>query len=843
MLTTILMGLHCYVVCAEGMENRFLEVKLSPGNGAFTVVDKRVGCVYHPGPNSAKGVSKITIEDRNGGRGLRMGLDIHGVKVQLRLFLPENEPILILELEGDVAQPMQKGPYQSVYRYPGPLLLDSPNAYLILPANSEGFRVGVRETDFALSQKQGGPWKKNPPNHLSCSMAWHGACDMSRGFGFITILDTPHDVRTRFALCDLRGTQVLGVTHVLLSELGKWGHTRRFIYHFFDHGGYVTMAKAYRRWAKARGKIIPFRERRKNNPYIDRLVGAAQIKTSIHQPVVPLFKKLGFNKLVVFVYGGDMWREKRIPTCQEVDRAGYLAAQYNLMHYLGSTPEKRKRMEDMGLILPDDAQVKSNGKLVGGIWAKTGGKGKDVTGANLCLMKFTNGLRRSTEVKNQIKGGVHLFFHDTFGTTMPNECYSKIHPHTRRQDAKQRRESYQYIRSLQDGTMLFGTEGGADWALPGADFFEGIMSVGHNLGFGTGTGANPCLHTPAALPPKYVEFELSGRRRLPLFELVYHDVVAGSFWWNDARPERMPEMAARIDLLNMLHGTVPVWQLCGWYAEEFFYLNLDRFVETYDNVCRWAQLIGYDEMVDHKILSPDGDVQQSTFSSGYTITVNMGEKDYTTEGGTVLPPSSYLITGKPHPDLPVGRVVRIDPDWKPIDPGFEQVRVGRTSGWIAGKGVTFAHNEEEIAPASKAFEKYKARLEHMKEIGHGIVVHPEASGHFLGMCEDDFYVATRDFRVIPDFKYHFEGWLKFSKASNAEAHPAFSIEIENRDGKEIARHVTRPYDISRKDWQKLDLDFIVSDNGARGRIHLLTGSRVPIESEGYLDRIVLKGMQ
>lgn len=93
------------------------------------------------------------------------------------------------------------------------------------------------------------------------------------------------------------------------------------------------------------------------------------------------------------------------------------------------------------------------------------------------------------------------------------------------------------------------------------------------------------------------------------------------------------------------------------------------------------------------------------------------------------------------------------------------------------------------------------------------------------------------------FRYHFEGWLKLAKTSDKEARPAFSIEIENGRGEDIARCATQPYDISRMDWQRLDLDFTVPNAGSRGRIRLTTGSRGPTESEGYVDRIVLKGTQ
>jgi len=770
---------------SKTVENQYLRVSLNRADGTFRVFDKRVGDSYIPGPIATRGLSAISARHTAAGSELRMSLALRALKLKLRLTLRANAPMLVVELSGEASQSMPKGPFVGAFQYPPPLLLDTPDGYLVVPANSEGFRVGVHETNFALPAQKGGPWRKSPPNNLTRSMAWHGACDMKRGFGFMVIHDTPYDVHSQFVACSNRGRKVLAVREVLLSEMGRWGYTRRFVYHFFDRGHYVAMAKAYREWAK--GKIVPFRERVKTNPYIDRLVGAAKMNVSTRQPIpalLPAFNRLGFNKILFFVYGGGTWREKAIPACRAIDEAGYLAGQYNLMHYIGVSGERARRMKDTGVKFPDDARVMFNGRLAGGLFARGGNPQSGV----LCLSKLKDGLRRSTEVKNEVRGHVHLFYHDGFGTEYPNECYNPAHPHTRRQDAKTRLAIYQYIHSLQGGKMLFATEIGPDWGLPGTDLCYGIMGVGYDLGFGMGTSGNPRLFTPAELRPRFIEFEMSGRRRLPLFSLVYHGVAVSSFTFYTT-PSRIPSLWARKDLINMLHAAQPSWVLNGWYAEEFFWLNIDRFIETYNNVCRWAQTVGYDEMTDHALLTPNGDVQRSAFSSGYTITVNLGDKPYKLPDGTELPGSAYLITGKPNPNIAVGKPVRIDPNWKPIDPGFEQVRVGRTSGWVAGKGITFTATESEIAPHSKAFEAYLKRIERMRKIGHDIVLHPEASGHFFGKCEDNFYVRTRDFKVIPGFKYHFEGWLKLSKISDAKARPAFSIEIENEDGTEIARHV------------------------------------------------------
>jgi len=311
---------------------------------------------------------------------------------------------------------------------------------------------------------------------------------------------------------------------------------------------------------------------------------------------------------------------------------------------------------------------------------------------------------------------------------------------------------------------------------------------------------------------------------LPLFELVYHDAVVSTFWWNDLLPSRVPEQWARVDLLNMLYGTVPVWILTGWYAEEFFYLNLDRFIQSYNNVCRWAQVAGYDEMTDHQLLTPDGDVQRSSFSSGYTITVNFAATPHRLRGGTELPGSSYLITGKPHPNLTFGRPVRFDPDWKPIDPDFEQVCAGRTSGWMAAPGIGLTATESDVAPRSAALEIYLKRLNRMRKIGHEIVLHQEASGHFSGTSCEKSLVRTRKFKILPGTRYRFRGWIKLKSSHPSECTVRFAIELFDVESELVAVYPTVAYDVDVAGWQELEASLRVLSHASSA--HSRRGRRV-----------------
>ena len=63
-----------------------------------------------------------------------------------------------------------------------------------------------------------------------------------------------------------------------------------------------------------------------------------------------------------------------------------------------------------------------------------------------------------------------------------------------------------------------------------------------------------------------------------------------------------------------------------------------------EDVSEWNAKIGWDELVDHKDLTPDRSVQESRFSSGWAVIVNFSEtKPYVAGDGATLKPWSYRV--------------------------------------------------------------------------------------------------------------------------------------------------------------------------------------------------------
>jgi hypothetical protein len=53
--------------------------------------------------------------------------------------------------------------------------------------------------------------------------------------------------------------------------------------------------------------------------------------------------------------------------------------------------------------------------------------------------------------------------------------------------------------------------------------------------------------------------------------------------------------------------------------------------------------VGYSEMTDHRFLTPDRSVQQTTFANGATVTVNFGDNAYQLPGGKLLQPTGFFV--------------------------------------------------------------------------------------------------------------------------------------------------------------------------------------------------------
>ena len=135
---------------------------------------------------------------------------------------------------------------------------------------------------------------------------------------------------------------------------------------------------------------------------------------------------------------------------------------------------------------------------VGGRWLG----GRAFLTCSAMALKLAQRPQNLPEVARVIAPGAY-FIDTTFAVGL-QECFDPNHPLTRADDQHWKQELSNYARG-QFG--IFGSECGREWAIPCADFFEGL----------SGVGGGP-YHNADLL-------NQLGATQLPVFEMIYHDCI------------------------------------------------------------------------------------------------------------------------------------------------------------------------------------------------------------------------------------------------------------------------------------------------------------------------------
>ena len=583
------------------LTSQALDVRLAAGNGTLAVLDRRTGRTWRQGPPEAG----LIVRDAHplGPRSARLTLwDVaNDLTLRVTVTLAADAPELTVTLAGD-------GPAPEPVTFPPPFVTGHGTA-LVVPLN-EGILYPVDDASIppiSLVTYSG---------HGLC-MPWVGVTDTKSGAGVMAILRTPDDAHieiTRrdggdlFALPAWEGTR------------GRFGYARSLTYVFFPKGGYVAQAKRYRAYAKATGLFKTLVQKRRENPNVDKLIGAVNVWTWEGDKVALCreMKALGMDRV--------LWSNGGLPKeVAAINALGYLTSRYDIFQDV-YPPDAPAWTNKAGW--PQDLVWLPNGDWMKG-WADIQ---KKPDGTQIVyqggVINSERGLARArqtipADLKTTPFG---CRFIDTTTASPWREDYNPAHPLTRSQDRHYKMALLHFCSGQEK--LVVGTETGIDPSVPFVDYYEGMMSLGPYRLPDSGRDLMD-YKTPT---PDFLKFQVGSFYRIPLWELVYHDCVVAGWYWGDST-NKEPEAWDKRDQFNSLYGTPPLFL----FDKAVWEKNKAHFARTYRTVCPLVRRLGYDEMLSHAFLTPDHTVQQTRWASGATVTVNFGGAPYTLRPGVVIP--------------------------------------------------------------------------------------------------------------------------------------------------------------------------------------------------------------
>ena len=600
--------------------NATLQVTFRPGDGSFEMLDRRSNRTWRAAPvKAATGLRLLDAKLRTpSAETAASGFDLHlldlanTMEFDARVRLDASAAELVVELAAKADCPM---PVR--LEYP-PAFATGKGTLLIAPVN-EGISYPADDATLpAMSYHLYG-------GHGLC-MPWWGQTEGEAAV--MGLVETPNDAQVGIP----RRDGLLCLAPQWIAERGKFGPARRIRYVFFSEGGYVAMCKRYRQYAQQTGLFKTLAQKRRENPNVDRLVGAVNVWCWTSDPVSQCrqMQEAGIGRI--------LWSQAAKPEqLKKLNELGVLTSRYDIYQDVMDPASFPK----LGGIHPDwtteawpkDLMIRDDGQWVRG-WEVTAKDGTRIPCGVLCDRQAVDYARRRIppELKTHPYG---CRFIDTTTASPWRECHDPAHPMTRTESREFKMKLLEYI--CKDCNLVTGCETGHDAAVPVVHYFEGMLSLGPYRCHDSGRNIQEILEE---VPEPLAKFQTGHVYRLPLWELVYHDCVVAQWYWGDYN-NKLPRVWDRRDLWNALYGTPPMFL----FQTSFWKQHRDRFVKSYQAATPVARATGYVEMLSHRWLSADHAVQETRYANGVRVTVNFGDQAYRLADGSMLAPLASRIEG------------------------------------------------------------------------------------------------------------------------------------------------------------------------------------------------------
>jgi hypothetical protein len=430
--------------------------------------------------------------------------------------------------------------------------------------------------------------------YANITMAMYGLVKQGSGL----LLAWPHPQTTVTMKIDWPENELVPGARVGSAAITLYGDAREFTIHPVGRGGYVEIARAYRDVARQNGWLMTWAQKRQQFPNVDRMFGAADFKPFTFVRTIPSKRHTGPERTHVgFSFAETAacarhWREDLGIDRAMVVLAGWIHRGYDNQHpdILPAAPEcggnealaqaaetiraqgylfgLHDNYQDLYRDAPswDESLINRNtrGEIKqGGCWA--GGQAYQV-----CAIKQVELAKRPQNlpaVENLF--GPTIYFIDTVFAWPLVRCEAPAHPMSRYDDMVWKSRLCDLAKKH---FGLFGSEEGREWAVPHADYLEGLLGakieatkesqVVPLFELVYGDCANIYTHQSTRLGPGSAKSMLDHTlyAEMPVYEFGNH------LYWQDKQAQSVPlePLAPKVEATGELSFRITYrWRVLG----------------------------------------------------------------------------------------------------------------------------------------------------------------------------------------------------------------------------------------------------------------------------------------
>ena len=490
-------------------------------------------------------------------------------------------------------------------------------------------------TDYLVIPRGTGViWPVNK-NYLSGSFAFYdwkstmsfiGVTDLKSGYMIVS--NDPWDTSVNLSKDNLSALINPAMTH--LSTKGIWGYNRT-LHYVFVNDGYLEMCQWYKKFVDEKGYRKTLTQKASENPNMNRLKGAVDfwvINMGFTQNDADLLIKNGLDRAL---FSFSTYESNLPKLIDSLNIKGFLTSKYDIFtdvwpgNILPSTAGYRREG------YPEDVIVKNDGNLQEGWMAYV--NGTPFQGYVTCSQTHTGYANKEITADLAINHYNNRFIDVEMASGL-KECYSTVHPVSRKSDAQARIDALNTVKNK--FSLVTGVEEARDFAFPVADYGEGTMTILPQVNAGY-DWSNPI----DTIGIYYAQNNLNPALRVPLHGLVYHDVHIPT-WYTGDGVSKVPSLWDDKDLFNILYASMPLFMPPN---RTYWNTNIDKFLTSYHLISSITRNIAFEEMTKHSFLSPDRMIQQTEFSNGWKVTVNFDKVIHSIDSRQLAAKGFYASDG------------------------------------------------------------------------------------------------------------------------------------------------------------------------------------------------------